>query len=205
MTLVVLFLLIARFREEGARVSIPDGAQANAAAQASPPAPLPEPTGPTDEDPDEAESAKEELRGLSDGTLTPGSEEMVPYNRLVSWVKNQPFARLWARGEKNLAYTYLYDDAPRRRGKLVALDVEVRLTRDAGKNDAGVPLLEAWATTKESGNYLYDLIVVDFPAKNARRCSHPRTGASSPATSSSYRATNLPPRSPAGYPRKRPC
>ena len=75
----------------------------------------------------------------------------MPYNRLVSWVKNQSFARLWARAKKNLAYTYLYDDAPRHRGNLVALDVEIRLVRNAGKNDAGVPLYEAWATTQRIG------------------------------------------------------
>ena len=92
---------------------------------------LPQPTGPTDEDEEEAEAAKEEFQVLSDGTLTLGPEEMVPYNRLVSWVKSQSFARLWARAKKNLAYTYLYDDPPRRRGDLVALDVEIRLVREA--------------------------------------------------------------------------
>jgi len=166
MTLVVLFLLISRLREEGSTGWLADAGQAPAKPQtSSTAASLPQPTGPTDEDPDEAEAAREELRGLSDGTLGLGSEEMVPYNRLVSWVKNQSFARLWARGEKNLAYTYLYDDAPRQRGKLVALDVEIRLVRNAGKNDAGIPLYEASAITKQSGNHLYELIIVGFPAK----------------------------------------
>ena len=43
--------------------------------------------------------------------------------------------------------------------------MEIRLVRDAGKNDAGVPLYEASATTPQSGNHLYQLIIVDFPAK----------------------------------------
>ena len=164
-TLAVLFLLISRLREPGAMGWLADVGQTPAKSDApSIVVPLPKPTGPTDEDPNEAKLAKDQLRGLSDGTLGLGHEEMVPYNRLVSWVKNQSFARLWARGEKNLAYTYLRDDAPRQRGKLVALDVEIRLVRNAEKNDAGVPLYEAWATTKASGNHLYDLIVVDFPA-----------------------------------------
>jgi len=165
-TLVVLFLLISRLREQGTAARLADADQTPAKAQ-SPltVAQLPKPTGPTDEDPDEADLAKDELRGLSDGTLTLGPEEMIPYNRLVSWVKSQSFARLWARGEKNLAYTYLYDDAPRNRGKLVALDVEIRLVHDAKRNDAGVHLYEASATTKRSGNHLYDLIIVDFPTK----------------------------------------
>ncbi len=165
-TLVVLFLLMSRFREEGApaRLAVAHPAD-DKPASAGTIAKLPQPTGPTDEDPEEAEDAKEEFQALSDGTLTLGPEEMVPYNRLVSWVKSQSFARLWARAKKRLAYTYLYDDAQRRRGELVGLDVEIRLVRSAGHNDAGVPLYEAWATTQQSGNHLYDLVVVDFPKK----------------------------------------
>jgi hypothetical protein len=164
MTLIVLFMLIARLREDGAPARAEES-RAGRAAPTSADAKLPAPTGPTDEDPDEAELAGDEMRGLSDGTTKIGEEEMVPYNRLVAWVKSQSFARLWTRGEKGLAYTYLYDDAPRQRGKLVALDVEIRLVRDAGATENGVPLHEAFATTKQSGNHLYWLVIVDFPAK----------------------------------------
>jgi hypothetical protein len=165
-TLVVLFLLISRFREEGASARLAVAHQpADEPPSSSALAKLPPPAGPTDEDDEEADDADEEFQALSDGTLTLGPEEMVPYNRLVSWVKSQSFARLWARARKNVAYTYLYDDAPRHRGALVALDVEIRLVRNAGKNDAGAALYEAWATTRESGSHLYDLVVVDFPKK----------------------------------------
>jgi hypothetical protein len=164
-TLVVLFLLISRLREDGAaaqRIARPAADEPSAAATI---AKLPQPTGPTDEDEEEAEVAKGDFQALSDDTLGLNSLEMFSYNRLVSWVKSQTFARLWARAKKNLAYTYLYDDAQGHRGALVALDVEIRLVRDAGKNDAGVPLFEASATTPQSGNHLYELIIVDFPAK----------------------------------------
>ena len=163
-TLVVLFLLISRLREDGAaaqRIAQPAEEPQSPATIAK----LPQPTGPTDEDEEEAQAAKEEFQALSDGTRGMNTEEMFSYNRLISWVKSQTFARLWARAKKNLAYTYLYDDAQGHRGALVALDVEIRLVRDAGKNDAGVPLYEAWATTHEAGNHLYDLVVVDFPTK----------------------------------------
>ena len=165
-TLLVLFLLMSRLREEGApaRLAVAQHADDKPASAATI-AKLPQPTGPTDDDPEEAEDAKGEFQALCDGTLSLGPEEMASYNRLVSWVKSQSFARLWARAKKDLAYTYLYDDAQRHRGALVALDVEIRLVRNAGKNDAGVPLYEAWATTRESGNHLYDLVVVDFPTK----------------------------------------
>ncbi len=48
------------------------------------PAPsLPAATGPTDEDPDQAETAREEFQAVTDGSLTLGPEEMEPYDRLV--------------------------------------------------------------------------------------------------------------------------
>jgi hypothetical protein len=164
-TLVVLFMLMTRLREPGALGwlasinSTPDQPHKSPSAAA-----LPQATGPTDEDPDQAETAREELQAMSDGTLRLGPEEQIPYDRLVFWVKNQPFARLWARAQKNPAYTYLYDQADKHRGMLAALDVNIRIVRKAGKNEHGVPLHEVWATTKQSGDRLYDLIIVDLPA-----------------------------------------
>ena len=96
-TLVVLFLLISRLREDGAaarRIAQPAADEPLSPAKI---AKLPQPTGPTDEDEEEAEVAKEEFQALSDGTKGMNTEEMFSYNRLVSWVKSQTFARLWAR------------------------------------------------------------------------------------------------------------
>lgn len=158
-TLVVLFFLITRLREEGKTPRPRPEGPASAATIAK----LPKPTGLTDEDEEEAAAAKEELSALSDGAVSLGVEEMPAYNRVVSWVKNQTFARLWDRAKKNVAYTYFYDDASRHRGELIAMDVEIQLVREAGKDDAGAALQEAWATTQESGNHLYDLVVLDLP------------------------------------------
>jgi hypothetical protein len=129
-----------------------------------PPLKLPPATGPTDEDPDQAETAKEEFQALTDGTLTLGPEEMEPYDRLVEWVKNQSYARLYARAKKGLRYTDLHDDVEKHRGELVALDVDLQLANDAGKNRFGVPLSDAWGVTDESVGRFYTLIVLDFPA-----------------------------------------
>jgi hypothetical protein len=129
-----------------------------------PPAKLPPADGPTDEDPDEAETAREEFQALSDGTLTLGPEEMEAYDRLVEWVKNQSYARLYARAKKGLRYTDLHDDVEKHRGELVALDVDLQLANDAGKNRDGVPLHDAWAVTDGSAGRFYSLIVLDFPA-----------------------------------------
>jgi hypothetical protein len=168
--LVVLFMMMVRLREPGAlswlgELNQGDASQMSGQDARDPKAVVPEATGDTDEDPDQAEMARDEFQAMTDGTTGLGPEEMVPYNRLVFWVKNQPFARLWARGKKNPAYTYLYDRPEDHRGMLASLDVEIRLVRKAGKNEYGVALNEVWATTKQSGDRMYDLIVVGLPAK----------------------------------------
>jgi hypothetical protein len=164
--LVVLFMLMSRLREPGSMAWIAGAARAAAEAKsAGPTAPLPKADGPTDEDSEQAEEVQGEYQALSDGALTLGVEEMASYNRLVFWVKNQSFARLWGRAKKDLAYTYLHDEPNKYRGQLVALDVNIQLVRDAEKNDYGIPLYEVWATTKRSGDRLYDLVVMNLPPK----------------------------------------
>jgi hypothetical protein len=165
--LLVLLMMIFRLREPGSldwlsqldRKPAPQTTAPTAAAR------LPSDTGPTDEDSDQAETAREEFGAITDGTLSINKEETSLYNRLIFWVKNQPFARLWGRATKNLAYTYLYDSPDEHRGQLIALDVNLVLVTDAGKNDDGVALREAWATTDQSGDRLYVLLVVDLPKK----------------------------------------
>ncbi len=121
------------------------------------------PTGPTDEDPEQIEEARNEFQAITDGTLKLGPEEMEAYDRLVEWVKNQPFAVLKKRAEKGLWYTDLYDTPEKYRGKIVELEVEIRRAASVGKNRYGVPLWEAWAFTEESRGRLYDLLVLDYP------------------------------------------
>ena len=125
--------------------------------------------GPTDENPDQAGTAAEEFHAVTDGTNALGPEEIDPYNRLISWVKNQSFVRLDHRAEHGLQYTDLYEQPAKHRGKLVALDLDVRRTRSVGKNQYGVQLYEVWATTQESGGRVYDLIVLDYPKGMSRR------------------------------------
>jgi hypothetical protein len=169
--LVVLAMLIARtsdpdtwrwlVHDEGGP-SAKHGQDAHAGSVAEK-TPLPEPAGPTDEDPDEAETAKGEFQAVTDGASTLGVEEMAAYDRLVSWVKSQSFERLFTRARKDLWYTDLYDQAEKHRGDRVAMDMNIRRAKDAGKNREGVPLFEAWGTSEESRGRLYDLIVVDYP------------------------------------------
>jgi hypothetical protein len=125
--------------------------------------PMPEPTGPTDEDPDQAAAARDEFQVLTDGTLKLAPEEQLAYDRLVEWVKNQSFARLYQRAKKGLWYADLYGEPDKRRGQLVALDLDARLVKNLGEERYGIPLYEVWGVTEESRGRLYDTIVIDYP------------------------------------------
>jgi hypothetical protein len=129
----------------------------------SPPPPLPKATGPTDEDPDEAAAAQEEYQVLDDGTEALSQVEMTPYDRMVFWVKNQSFERLYRRAKKDLWYTDLYDSPDQHRGDLVALNVEIRRAHTKYEKRYGFNLTEAWGQTEESRDRLYDFIVLDYP------------------------------------------
>ncbi len=158
--LAILFVFISNQRnaEPPAKNTKPA-----ADAKEAPPKEIPPATGPTDEDPEEVDAAREEFQALTDGAMNLGPEEMEAYDRLVRWANNQPFARLEARAKKGLRYTDLYDDPAKHRGALVALDVDVRMAGDAGKTRDDIPLHDAWAVTNESRGRLYSLIVVDYP------------------------------------------
>jgi hypothetical protein len=171
--LAVLYMLIARARDVNTwRWLANDGGVGAPSSSHLTPLPKgegtksapPRATGPTDEDPDQAETAREEFQAITDGTLKLGPEEMEPYDRLVEWVNNQSFARLRGRAKSGAWYTDLYDAPEKHRGELLSLDLEVRRAKEWGKNRYGVPLHEAWATTGESRGRLYDVIVVGYPA-----------------------------------------
>ena len=130
---------------------------------AQPPKKIPAPTGPTDEAPEQADAAREELQAVTDGTLQLGPEEMEAYDRLVAWTAHQSFARLWQRAKRNVWYTDLHDAANRRRGELIALELEINRAQHVGENRDGVPLTEVWGATEESRGRLYALIVVGYP------------------------------------------
>jgi hypothetical protein len=171
--LAVLYMLISRAGDAGTwrwlvRATGERAAGASATVAKAPQAavgrrPLPAASGPTDEDPDQAEEARNEFQAITDGTLTLGAEEMVPYNRLVEWVKHQSFARLYQRAKRGFRYTHFFDDAEKHRGELVALDLVIRVAGDAGKNDYGIQLYDAWGTTDQSLNRWYSVITLDYP------------------------------------------
>jgi hypothetical protein len=174
--LVLLYLLISRWsaapepREAGAPTAatagqaVPSAPRQAASPARAPAGPADDEDRPTDLDPDERESAKEEFQAVSDGTLTLGREEMEAYYRLVTWVESQSFAELQRRAAKGLWYTDLHDHPDRHRGQIVALDLDVVRAQELGAdNRLKVPLWEVFGATDESRPWLYDLVVVDFP------------------------------------------
>ena len=135
-------------------------------------------TEPTDEDPDEAETAKEEFQAITDGTLTLGREEMDAYYRLVTWVENQSFAELQRRARRRTCGIPIFTTT--RAGTAgnwwpwtstsAAPRIWERTTTSAFgcARSAGV--------TDESRTRLYAAVIVDFPKGMPIGTGHPRAG-----------------------------
>jgi hypothetical protein len=138
---------------------------AESAPQATPPAPA-KPlvaTGPTDEDPEEAEALKEEIQALTDGSLQMGPEEMEAYDRLVRWANSQPFELLQKRARKHSVLADFMQFPDKQRGRLFTLKLNVRRILPVDKTRDGIALHEVWGWTTESKAWLYAALVVDLP------------------------------------------
>ena len=176
--LAVLFMMIQRARDPGMWKWLEDdsggGSSTASAAQSSPPKPEqtvegskrkaapPVATGPTDEDPEEADAIAEEFQAVTDGTLEIQVEEMKSYKRILQWVGNQPYALLAKRARTDLRFNDFYNNPDKHRGQLVALDLNVR--RVLKYDLEGQPVYEVWGWTTESKTWLYVAVVVDLPA-----------------------------------------
>ena len=161
--LVIVSLLIVRTGEPDMWRWLVGGDGQPAEKQSAQPPPIPKATGPTHEDPDQAGMAREEFQAITDGTLKLHKIEMVPYCRLVHWVKNQPFERLRRLARSDLVYTHFYDEPDKYRGQLVTMDLDVRRVLEAGEGRDGEKLKEIWGFTDESWGHPYVAIVVDCP------------------------------------------
>ena len=90
--------------------------------------------------------------------------EMDAYKRCLKWARNQPWALLEKRAKKNLPFNYFRADPEGVRLQLVELNLEVRLVQKIEKvKGIDEQLYEIWGATPESGNRLYDVIVIDQP------------------------------------------
>lgn len=172
--LLVLVVLVIRQTSNPANFGWLDDepvAAEEAVAQAPDPAPSNESSeqasGPTDQDAEELDAAREEFQALSDRTLFLQPEEMPAYNRLVRWARNQSFAAMWKRAKKNPLLNDFIQSPDRFRGQLVALDLNVRRVlkyeEDAQGNRLEEKLYEVWGFTTESKAWLYEVVAVDVP------------------------------------------
>ena len=133
-----------------------------------------------------------------------GPEEMEPYDRLVEWVKNQSFARLYRRATKGLRYTNLYDDADKHRGELVALDWKSALAERRRQEPLRRPAVRSLGG---DGRVARPLVLADrggLPQGDAGGRSASARRRSLPATSSSCRDTSRPAAKPGQAPEKAP-
>jgi hypothetical protein len=183
MMLAVLFLLMMRLRDPDVaealgRVFAPEGQLAGVPAKEPPggqvepkaaeppqPKPAPEvPLGPTDEDPEEADAAREEFQAITDSTLGISVGEMFAYDRVVQWVINQPVSLMQKRARTDVTFNDFMLSPEEHRGKLVELTLNARMIcKHVDRDRFGFPLYEVWGFAADSGAWLYDAIVVDLP------------------------------------------
>jgi hypothetical protein len=127
-----------------------------------------EPPGLTDQDPEEADAAGEELQAVGDRTLFNQPEEMLAYNRLVKWSRNQSFDAMLKRAKRRVVFNDFVQSPDKWRGKLVALDLTacrvLKYEQKPDDNPLYANLYEVWGFSKESQNWLYEAVVVDPPA-----------------------------------------
>jgi hypothetical protein len=119
-----------RATRPAAEAAKPPSGSETAAPPPTPPAAAktakPAPAGPTDEDPEEQDFMSEARETIEDGSLHIKKEEMVPYQHVLEWVKNQPLAVLEQRARKDVLFDRFISDASQVRFKIVQVELDVR-------------------------------------------------------------------------------
>lgn len=141
------------------------------AGEAGPPLPPPGadpalPVGPTDEDPEELDAAKEEFQALSDGKQRLADIEMPAYWRLFKWTESQTMEQMQKRAVTRIVLNDFAQSADEQRGKLIRLDLNVRrvLEYDAPQNSVGITkVYEIWGWTEESRAWPYVMVTAHLP------------------------------------------
>jgi len=117
----------------------------------------------TDEDPEEADAAKEQFQVMIDGTEKIQPQEMFAYRRVLNWVQNQTFAEMSRRAGKDVIFNKFYQSPDEYRGQLFKFDLTAHLIRDLDEKYNGVELFDIWGATEESGEWLYNGVVIGLP------------------------------------------
>jgi hypothetical protein len=117
----------------------------------------------TDEDPEEADAAREQFQVIIDGTEKMQPQEMFAYKRVLGWVQNQSFAEMNRRAGKDVVLNKFYQSPDEYRGQLFEFDLTAHLIRDLDEKYNGVELFDIWGTTEESGEWLYNGVIIGLP------------------------------------------
>ena len=104
-------------------------------------------------------------QAVTDRTLYIQREETFAYNQVLHWVHNQPWAVMEKRAKKGVIYDQLVAEPEKYRFAIVEWDLDVRLIRDWSDltGPGGERLYEVWGMRSDSGNRLYDAMVIDLP------------------------------------------
>jgi hypothetical protein len=119
---------------------------------------------PTDLDKAEWEKSAKLFEAVSDKTVL-APEEMPAYWRCMKWARAQTFAEMERRAARDVAYTRLFEQPEKYRGRLLRLRLHILriLDWDAHENSAGVKhVYEAWGWTDQS-NALYVCVFSELP------------------------------------------
>ncbi len=170
----VIMLLVARARDASSwrwltgdspvRSAEP---AALAAVEASVVAADPTVGGPTDEDPQEADAAREEFQVVTDKAPL-SKEEMPAYWRLMAWQQHQTIAEMSKRANANVTFQQLWQQPEKWRGRLIEIPVlhlrQTAQVEDLADNALGLNrMYEVWGWNTESQPYSYWLVCPQLP------------------------------------------
>ena len=120
--------------------------------------------GPTDEDSEELDAAKDEYQVLTDGTQSIGELEMHAYRRVFDWVEHQSFAAMKKRAKTNIYLDDLLRSPEKFRGELMQIDLNVRQAIPVDGAPLGVKTVyELRGFSEDSGAWLYFVIAPSLP------------------------------------------
>jgi hypothetical protein len=171
LALAVLVVIYDRARDPATWVWMTgDQALADVGAEAGAPAgsQVPETIvpGPNDTDPAAVAEMEELLKAVRDRRPLEG-REMFAYWKLMEWSRTQPMAEIEQRAQKDVAFTQLWEQPEKFRGKPVRMRMHVRRVikwDGAPKNPLGLKdVYEAWAWTDESKSFPYLVVFPELP------------------------------------------
>lgn len=121
--------------------------------------------GPNDLDENQIKEAKVAFEGVVDKVKIL-SRDMDAYWMLMRWARTSSSTELEKRAARDVAFTQLFDQPDKFRGKLIHLKMHVRrvLVHEDPENELGLKkVYEIWGWTDESKSFPYVVVVPEIP------------------------------------------